>query len=252
MINKFAIQNLRNAVHYQFISSTCGIFAKFDIDRENLGVFYDALGEHLKAAEVALSIEKKNEKVREKNEMDRYRDRLHSKFFNHLKSILYDEKDIRFDDAQQVMRVVKDVGNPTRLAENAESAMLTALGNRLEPYRNRLEAIGAQPMVDALLEANRQFIALEIECREITAEQQLNKAPSMATVRKQADPVYRAIVSVINGYAGIPSKKEVYRELVTEMNVLVAKYDALLMGRKSSKKDDQAQPTGKIEGEPAS
>ena len=125
----------------------------------------------------------------------------------HLKSILYDEKDPRFDDAQQVMRVVKDVGNPTRLAENAESAMLTALGNRLEPYRNSLEAIGAQPMVDALLEAKRQFIALEIECREIIASQQLNKVPSMGTVRKQIDPIYRAMVSAITGYANVPSKK---------------------------------------------
>jgi len=119
--------------------------------------------------------------------------------------------------------------------------MLTALGNRLEPYLNQLEAIGAQPMVDALLEANRQFIALEIECREITASQQLNKTPSMGTIRKQIDPVYRAIISAINGYANVPSKKDAYMELVTEMNVLVAKYEALLMGRKSGRKEEPAE-----------
>ena len=239
MINKFSIGNLRNAEHFQFISRACDIFAKYGIDRENLGVLYDELNEHLKSAELALAIEKKNEKIRQKNDMDRYRDRLHSKFFNYLKSILYDEKDARFDDALQVMRVVKDAGNPTRLAENAESAMLTTLGNKLEPYRSQLEAIGAQQMVDALLEANRQFITLETECREIAAMQQLNKAPSMATVRKQTDPVYRAIISAINGYANVPSRKETYRELVTEMNVLVAKYDSLLMGRKSKPSDQE-------------
>ena len=64
----------------------------------------------------------------------------------------------------------------------------------------------------------------------------------MGTVRKQIDPVYRAMVSTINGYVNVPSKKEAYMELVTEMNVLVAKYEALLMGRKS-KKDDQ-EPAG--------
>jgi len=110
MIHKFAIQNLRNAEHYQYMISAYGIFVKFDVDRENLGIFYDTLSEHLKTAETALSIEKNNEKVRGKNEMDHYRDRLHSKLFNHLKSILYDEKDARFDNAQQVMRVVKEVG----------------------------------------------------------------------------------------------------------------------------------------------
>ena len=57
---------------------------------------------------------------------------------------------------------------------------------------------------------------------------------------KQIDPVYRAIVSAINGYASVPSKKDAYMELVT---VLVAKYEALLMGRKSGKKDEQG-PVG--------
>ena len=71
----------------------------------------------------------------------------------------------------------------------------------------------------------------------------------MGAIRKQIDPVYRSIISAINGYANIPSKQEAYKELVTEMNVLVAKYEALLMARKSSKKDDQEQPMEKTEGE---
>jgi len=238
MINKPDISRFRAPEHYQYMVSSHDIFVKYDLDSENLGILYDALGEHLKTAKNALSIEKNNEKIREKNEVDRYRDRLHSKLFNHLKSILYDEKDPRFDEAQQVMRVVKEVGNPTRLAENAESAMLTALGNRLEPYANQLAAIGAQQMVDDLMEANNLFIALEKECREITASLQINKTPSMGAIRKQIDPIYRAIVSAINGYADVPSKKEAYSELVIEMNVLVAKYDALLMGRKSNKKEE--------------
>ena len=238
MIQKFQMATLRNAEHFQFISSTCDNFARFGVDRENLGPLYDALGEHLKTAEAALAVEKKNAKVREKNDMDRYRDRLHSKLFNTLKAILYDEKDARFDDAQEVMRVVKEAGNPTRMAENAESAMLTALGNKLEPYRNRLEAIGAQTIVDDLMEANRLFIALEKECRDILAAQKLGQTPpSMSAVRKQIDPVYRDIINAINGYCVIPAKKEAYSELVAEMNVLVAKYDALLAARKREKKE---------------
>ena len=238
MIPKFQMTNLRNAEHYQFISSACELFARFGVDSENLGALYDALAALLQTAEEALAIEKKNEKVREKNAMDRYRDRLHSKLFNYLKSILYDEKDERFDDAQVVMRVVKDAGNPTRLAENAESAMLTTLGNKLEPYRNRLEAINAQIIVDDLLAANRQFIVLEQECREILAARKAGATPpSMSAVRKQIDPLYRLIINAINGYFGIPSKKETCSELVTEMTVLVEKYDALIMARKRVKKE---------------
>ena len=237
MIQKIQMTALRNAEYFQFISSSCDLFACLGVDRDNLGTLYDELNNLLKMAETALTIEKKNAKVREKNDMDRYRDRLHSKLFNTLKAVLYDERDERFDDAQEVMRVVKEAGNPTRLSENAESAMLTTLGNKLEPYRSRLEAIGMQTIVDNLMEANRQFIALEKECREMLAAQKMGQTPpSMSAVRKQIDPVYRAIVNAINGYWGIPAKKEAYRELVAEMNVLAAKYDALLMARKKEKK----------------
>ena len=238
MIPKFQMANLRNAEHYQFINSASVLFARFKVDSENLAGLYGELDTLLKTAEEALALEKKNEKVREKNDMDRYRDRLHSKLFNHLKSILYDERDDRFDDAQAVMRVVRETGNPTRLAENAESAMLTTLGNRLEPYRNCLEAINAQTIVDALMEANRQFIVLEQECRELLAARKAGATPpSMSAVRKQIDPLYRTIINAINGSYGIPSKKEACSDLVIEMTVLVEKYDALLMARKKVKKE---------------
>ena len=237
MIQKIQIQNLRNAEYFQFISSVHDILVKMGAGSESFACLYEALGQLLKTAEKAMSLEKKNEKVREKNEADRYRDRLHSKLFNYLKTILYDEKDPRFDDAQTVMRVVKEAGNPTQLAENAQSAMMTALGNKLEPVRKQLEATGAQSIVDDMMEANRQFIAIEIEYRQMLAAQKLDDTTvSMSTARKQTDPVYRAIINAINGLYGIPSQKEAYREMVTEMNVLAARYDALLAARKREKK----------------
>ncbi len=235
MINKNNSNNLRNAEHFQFNSSACDIFVKYNIDPENLGPLYIDLANYMKAEELALAIEKGNEKIRGKNEMDSYRDKLHSKLFNYVKSILYDEKDPRFDTAQRVMKVIKEVGNPTRLAENAESAMLTTLGNKLEAHRSEVEAIGAQDAVDALMEANRQFIALEKECREITTTLQTVNSPSVSAIRKQIDTVYRSIVRAINGYADLPSKKEAYKDVVAEMNTLVAKYENLLSGRGGKK-----------------
>ena len=242
MINSLYIAHLRNAEYFQFISSARDIFAQSEIDREYFGALYDELEELLKAAENAMAFEKKSEKVREKNEADRYRDRLHSKLFNYLKSILYDERDVRCDDAQAVMKVVREAGNPTKLAENAESALLTALGNKLEPFRSQLESIGAQQILDDLMEANRRFIALETECRAIIAAQKISNVPlSMSAVRKQIDPLYRSIINAINGFCNIPSKREAYREFITDMNVLVARYDATLAGRKTEKKDRKTE-----------
>ena len=235
MITKLHINILRNAEFFQFMQSAFVIFDKYGIDRENLNQLYEDMQQCLLDAEIALAYEKKNEKVREKNEADRYRDRLHSKLFNHVKTILYDERDSRYDDAQTVMRVLKNVGNPTQLAENAESAFLTTLGNRLEPYALQIEAIGAKEMLEALMNENKRFIALEIECRTFAAEQTISKPPAMGTVRKYANEVYRRIVDAINGYANLMTKREQYRDIIAEMNVLVAKYDQLLAVRKKSK-----------------
>jgi len=233
MITKLNINHLRNAEYLQFMQSAVIVFDKYGIDRENLDPLYQELWKSASDAEIALAYEKKNEKVREKNEADRYRDNLHSRLFNYVKSILYDERDSLYDDAQTVMRVLKDAGNPTRLPENAQSAMLATLAKRLETVGEQLEAIGAKRMAEALVEANSRFIALEIECRELAAAQKLAKPPSMGDVRKEANATYRIIVDAINGYARVTAKKTEYREMINEMNVLTAKYDQLLMARKT-------------------
>ena len=240
MINKYSFANLRNPEYYQFMFSVRDILAKYDIVLDNFGLqcLCDLLSENLHIAESALLAEKRNEKVREKNEADRYRDRLHRKLFNYLKSILYDEKDLRFDDAQEIMRIVREAGNPTRLPENAQSAMMSALGAKLEPLNSSLESIGAKTIVDEMMEANRQFIALEAEYRKMITAQQLDETPaSMTLVRRVIDPIYRSIVAAINGYANVPSKKDECRELVAELNVLIARYEALLAARKREKKE---------------
>ena len=233
MINKFLFSNLRNPEYFQYMVSVRDVLSRHDVVHESFGCLYDALGGSLALAEVALAVERRSEKVREKNEADRYRDRMHRKLFNYLKSILYDDRDHRFDDAQAVMRIVNETGNPTRLPENAQSAVMTTLGNRLEPLRERLQAIGAQTIVEDMMNANRQFIIIEAELREELAAQKLDETPSsMSAARKMIDPVYRSIVAAINGYMNVPSKMESCRELVAEMNVLVARYDALLAARK--------------------
>ena len=241
MINKNSFRDLRNAEYYQYMTSVRDILAKYPVVGESFGCLQDELSANLAIAETALAAERRSEKVREKNEADRYRDRLHSKLFNYLKMILYDERDPRFDDALAVMRVVKEAGNPTRMSENAQSALMTTLGNRLQPLRRQLEAIEAQTIVDQMMEANRQFIAIEKELREAIAAQKLDATPtSMAAARRLIDPIYRALIDAINGFANVPSKRDAFKELIAEMNVLTARYDAMMAARKREKKEKAA------------
>jgi hypothetical protein len=82
-------------------------------------------------------------------------------------------------------------------------------------------------------EANRQFMQVEAEYREMIAMNKISDAPtSMRAVRQQLDPVYRAIRGNVNGLLLIPEEAETNKELVAEMNVLIARYDAMLAARK--------------------
>ena len=198
MITKLDVNNLRNAEYYQFMQSALAIFDKYGIDRANLEPLYEEMRHHLHEAELALAYEKQNEKVRLKNDANRYRNRLHSKLFNYIKSILYDERDGRFDSAQIIMRVLREVGNPTRLDENAESEVFTTLSSRLAPFHNHLYAIGAHQIMESINEANRVFIALEVECQKVVTENNLSKPHSLCAVRKQLDLEYRIILNAIN------------------------------------------------------
>ena len=241
MIDNFSSKNfLRHPEFFQFMVSARDIFSKSAVIKENAMFLFNSLDDKLKLAETLLAAEKRNDKLREKNDADEHRDNMHSKLFNYLKTILYDRRDARYEDAQAVMRIVRETGNPTRLSENLQSAMMTTLGNKLEPYRPQLEAIGALQTVDDMIEANRRFIEIENELREMATAKKLSETPtSMGAARKQIDPIYRSIVSTINTIAQAPAKADACKELITEMNVLIARYDAMVAARKRETKEKE-------------
>jgi hypothetical protein len=237
MIEKFQMVNLRNAEHLQFVTDADKTFGKYRAEDQILAPVYSEFSRLRQDEETAMAVEQSNSKVKEKNVVEHYRDRLHSKLFNYVKSILCDETDPLFEAAQRVMKVIKETGNPTHLSENAESAMLTTLGNKLEPYRADLETIGALPHLEKLLETNRQFMQLESECREWVANRKLVNVPSASAIRKQIDPVYRRIVDTLNVFI-LLNGDDPYRTLIADLNTLTEKYETLLAVRKGRKKED--------------
>ncbi|MDR2887980.1 MAG: DUF6261 family protein [Bacteroidales bacterium] len=239
MIEKFRFTNLRNAEYSQYMNSASKIFAQHSFVVEIFGSLLDMFNAKLKTAEAALLAERKSLKVQQKNEADSYRDCLHSKLFDYMKSVLHDVRDWRYANAVEIMNVIKRAGNPRSLPENAESAMLAALCADLEPLREKLEYINAHTFVDELRAANQRFIAIEEEYRQMLAGQELDaQHMSMSALRRQITPLYRAIVNAINGYAGVPDKKEQCTALTAEMNVLVARYEALLNTRTDKDADN--------------
>jgi hypothetical protein len=239
MIKKFQQAQLRNAEHFQFVTDADKIYLKHRAEAQILSNLYDEFSRTVREEKKAMAVERSNAKIKEKGVAGRYRDNLHSKLFNFVKAILYDENDPLFDTAQKVMAVIKSVGNPRHLAENAESAMLTTLGNKLEPYRTDLETIGAQGHLNKLLEANNRFIQLENECRDIASARALANVPSLRTVRLQIDTVYRGITDALNVFIEL-NGEESYKSLIADINTLTDKYDALLTQRKGRKNKQES------------
>jgi hypothetical protein len=229
MIDTIPFRTLHNPEYLQYMTALRDFLAKYGVVEDSFVCLYDMLGENVKTGEVALIFERRNVKVAEKNEYDRVRDLHHSRLYSKLKFILMDENDERYEVAQAAMRIVREAGNPRNLPENAQSAVMTALGRNLEPLRERLQETGLQTLVDAMTEANADFIRAEKELRTMKFEQAMDETPrSMTALRRQNDPIYRAIIAVINAYYNVPSKREACIELIAEINALVARYNALL------------------------
>jgi hypothetical protein len=224
MITPIKLSALNGLNHMQFVTGTCDIFRKHNAEPEILSGSYEALYILRDKEEAALSREKNNEKILEKNMADLTRERKHSSLFNYSKSILYDDDDPRRDAAQRIMNVITEAGNPSRLAENNESALLTTLGNKLEACGADLDTTGARSHVDKLIAANNRFIELEKECRSLVADKRLADEPSLTALRKQTDPLYRSIIDTLNALIKTKGKAG-YENLIVDMNVLIEKYN---------------------------
>ena len=236
-LKNIRFRELRNAEYFQYMTDMYTIIAKYDFLGEVLQFLVSELKRLLGIAEVALLAERRNDMVRQKNEADRRRDRLHSRLFNYLKYITGDEEDPRFDDAQTIMRIIKEAGNPTNLSENAQTAMMTALATKLEPHSETLTNIGAKQHVDDMNAANQQFIAVNDELRSMIAAKKLDPTQaSMSVIRKDMDRLYVSIMGSLSGYA--MAKSDEGAEMIAELNVLIERFDALLAARKRNRKSD--------------
>jgi len=241
-IKKLTLAHLRNAEHQRFVDDADKIYDKYQLELQLMSPFY-AEFKRLKEEEAkSMTVERNNAKVKEKGRAERNRDKLHSKLFNSVKYITYDESDPLFEAAQRVMTVIKSVGNPKHLAENAESSMLINLGVKLEPYRADLEALGVQVHLDKLLDANNEFIQLEMECRDIVTARSLANTLSMVAVRREIDAVHRTIVAGFNMQIKLKGEED-YRTFVADLNTLIDRYESLLAQRKTrssnSSKDEE-------------
>ncbi|MDR1866106.1 MAG: DUF6261 family protein [Bacteroidales bacterium] len=235
-INKFQQRNLRNAEHLQFVRSALQIFGKHNPDALGVRPQYDELLRLQQEEESAISVELGSALTREKDAADSYRDRRHSVLYHYVKSFTYDETEGElFEAGWRILRIIMQVGNPTRLGDHAETTMLVKLKNELAPYHADLLLTGAQPLLDKLTAANDRFVALDEQCRNDKTQR---PAGNVKAVRLKTDAVYLSMTDAINVFIVLHGEAP-YAALAKDLNALAKDYATLLAQRKGRKPKDE-------------
>ncbi len=239
LIKKVKLHNFRNKEHWQFIKLALDIFLKYNPDALNIRELYNELDQLANEEQTAISVELGSAITVKREAADLYRDRMHSKFYHYVLSFILDDEEAgEFEAAQRVMRIIRQVGNPWKLADHAETTMLIQLGNELQPYSADLEMIGAQSRLDKLLAANLRFVELDKLCRD---DRTNRPSGSVKAVRVKVDPTYTSIIDAINSDVK-RYKDDRFDLLITDLNAIVKDYSTLLAQRKSrTKKVDPAE-----------
>ncbi len=235
-IVKFSPHNLRNKEHMQFIRLILEALLKHDPDNLNIRALYDDLAQLMQEEETALSVELGSSITAQRDAADYYRDRMHSQLYHYVKSFLFDEEEAAdFEAAKRVMRIIRQVGNPWKLADQAETSMIIQLGNELKPYQADIDQIGAQGRLDKLLSANQRFAEVDKLCRD---DKTNRPSGNVKVVRLKVDPAFTSIKDAIN--ADIDRYKDNrFDTVVTDLNAIIKDYSTLLAQRKGGAKKDE-------------
>lgn len=234
MVRNTKTSNFRNAEHLQFMDENCTLLKQHDPANLEINDLYEDLVSLKNEEQAIMAIERGNALTESVSYMERYRDRLHGGLYCYVKSFLYDEEEAeQYDAARRIMRIIQQVGNPTKLSESAETSMLNTLEEQLKPYTADLELIGAMPRLNKLMAANRRYVELFAERRDNNLERPTG---GMKNIRLKIDPVYKSIVSAINNFASRKAFAEKYAGIVKGMDKLAAEYNRLLNSRKARSK----------------
>jgi hypothetical protein len=236
MINSLNSGNLRNPEHVNFVNEIVSVLKKHNPDNPLLKDCCDEIFA-LRDEEVqAMDVELGNVLSKQVSAAEQYRDRLHGGLYYYVKSFLYDDAEAaRFDAAQRIMRIMQQVGNPTKLSDSAETALLDKLADQLQTYAADLELLGATGRLQKLTDANRRFVELSTTRREDNLSR---PSGNVKAVRLKIDPVCKALVNAIN----LLSRKDTrYAGLIDDFNAVTAKYNQLLSNRQSRKNSNDAK-----------
>lgn len=233
---------LRHREHLQFIKKTLKALLLHDPVMLNLDMLVTDLTSLVKEEESAMSVEQGSQLTAQRDAADMRRNKTHSALYCQTKTFINIEEDAETSAAgQRVMRIIRQVGNPWKVSDQAKTSLITELINELKPYADDIEKMGAKWLVDKLADANNRFMELDDRYRK---EKTDRPSGNVAAVRLKITPVYNAIIGAINADAAR------YRDgrfdvLAAELNTIIREFNTLLAQRKHNAKDNAKEAPAK-------
>lgn len=230
---------MRNAEHIKFMFDVKG---KVDIiGAAILGVqrLYDKWATALINEEKTIEVEQGFAVTAEIQSADKLRDHDHYSLRLFVESEQYGRDPQRKEAAGRIMRIIKQVGNPTDLPLQEETAVIFNLLNQLENnYGADIAAIGLQQKVAYLKESNTAFDKLY---NDRTNEAAARASGNTRAARQTVDPLYRQLMSGIESLSAINDHVQPWADCIMLINQVIADAKNKLARREGGRKDEEKE-----------
>ncbi|MDR1156542.1 MAG: DUF6261 family protein [Bacteroidales bacterium] len=240
-ITFFRTTAMQKGEYVSFMSETDRQLVANDVNRMRLGGLHPLFKDKLLLVQQTHGVLPGNSLTEAKNNAEYYRDTRYVAFSIAVRSATYNSDPAISEAADRVLKVVDEIGNPTKLSDSKGTARLFNLQTNLQPYSADIQLIGVDGRLAELVSANGEFVRLQDEWYKAGGEK---PSGNMFAARQQLDPVYKNIVNCINSFAVI-NGVAAYESFILAHNKLIAQYKTIIASRKTRAKkaaqDDSAE-----------
>lgn len=238
-IQRFDLSRYRDKEHAQFHDLVKKYIEEETAEKLGIIKIYPAYVKALQTEINTINVESGSRLTSGIAAADEYRDEIYSAFINDLNAkINWFDPDVRAA-ADNIRRIVDQVGYVSRNPYPEESKALTSLVDQLiTNYAGDLAVTEQTTLVTKLKEANDDFIT---RFGSRNDEQASRGSGNVSKTRGAVDEAYKKIVTAINGLS-LVGDAEVYQNITGKINELISYYKNMLAIRKAKDGKGSSEP----------
>lgn len=231
---KIELNRLKNTEYLSFMSNFKTYMEQAGASELGIQLLIGIFLNYFSRAHAALEAERTDPIVQLLSKLDLLRDNIYRMFYYYIKAFTFSDENQQKEAADEVMRIVKDDENPLTVAPDRESILLDNIVSKLrtEPFAGYISDLNADLLLDKIAVRNAEYKAKSIERTKRKSDKE---SISIREIRKEMDPSYRKMISVINTFAPHNADSEAFQKFIKLMNAEISTWNAVIARRKSKK-----------------